>query len=152
MQKETIIETGLGLLMLIMLFVIGCGSGMTAPGAEGKSMVVKNEGSSSSKDYSKLLAKAQAAGSVRIIVRLDMPFVPDGLLSTQEAIDQQVRISGMQDQLCAALSKYKVKGIKRFKFTPYAAMEVDSTALRVLLSNPLVLSVEEDAPVPPTIY
>ncbi len=104
------------------------------------------------KDYSKLLNRAQSAGSIRIIARLNMPFVSDGLLSTQEAIDQQIRISGMQDQLCAAISKYNVKGVKRFKYTPYIAMEVDSTALRALIDNPLVLSVEEDAPAPPTTH
>jgi hypothetical protein len=102
------------------------------------------------KDYSRLLAKAQAAGSIRIVARLDMPFVPDSLLSTQEAIDQQIQISRMQDQVCAALSKYNVMGIKRFKYTPYIAMEVDSTTLSALISNPLVLSLEEDVPVPPT--
>jgi hypothetical protein len=102
------------------------------------------------KDYSDLLAKAHAAGSVRIIVRLDMPFVSERLLTTQEAVDQQTRISRLQDQLCAALAKYNVKGIKRFKYTPYLGMEVDSTALAALISNPLVTSIEEDAPAPPT--
>lgn len=103
-------------------------------------------------DYSELLSKAQAAGSVRIIARLDMPFVPEGQLSTsQEAVEQQIRISRLQDQLCEALSKYNVKGIKRFKYMPYMAMEVDPAALKALISNPLVISIEEDAPVPPTL-
>lgn len=102
------------------------------------------------KDYSKLLSKAQAAGSVRVIAKLNMPFVPEGQLSTpREAIDQQVQLSMMQDQLCEALSKYSVKGIKRFKYIPYIAMEVDSAALRVLISNPLVTMLKEDTPVPP---
>lgn len=102
------------------------------------------------KDYSKLLFKAQAAGSVRVIVKLNMPFVPEGQLSTpQEAVDQQVQISMMQDQLCEALSKYSVKGIKRFKYIPYIAMEVYSAALRVLISDPLVMMLKEDTPVPP---
>ena len=34
--------------------------------------------------------------------------------------------------------------------TPYIAMEVDSTALRGLISNPLVLSMEEDVAAAPT--
>lgn len=104
------------------------------------------------KDYSSLVARAQSAGNVRVIARLDMPFVPDGQLSAKEAIDQQVRISRMQDQLCAALSKYNVRGIKRFKYTPYIAMEADATTLRALISNSLVLSLEEDTPVPPATH
>jgi len=104
------------------------------------------------KDYSRLLAKVQAKGHLRIIVQLNMPFVPDGQLSAQAAMDQQMRISRMQDQLCAALAQYKVKSIKRFKYTPYIAMEVDSAALKALISDSLVLSLEEDAPVPPTVH
>jgi hypothetical protein len=57
----------------------------------------------------------------------------------------------MQDQLCKALSEYNVKEIKRFKHIPYMAMEVDSAALRVLISHPLVKSFEEDAPIPPAL-
>lgn len=102
------------------------------------------------KDYSPLLTRAQAKGSIRIIVRLNMPFVADGLLSQQEAAEQQGRISRLQDQLCAALSEHKVTGIKRSKYTPFLAMEVDAAALRALISNPLVSSIDEDAPVPPT--
>jgi subtilisin len=110
------------------------------------------EGQGGPKDYSELLSKAQAAGSVRIIVSLDMPFVPEGLLSTsQEAVDQQGRISRLQDQLHGAVSQYDVKHIKRYQYIPYTAMEVDSTALSALIANPLVISVEEDIPVPPTL-
>ena len=101
-------------------------------------------------DYGPLLARAQAAGSIRIIVRLDTPFVADGLLSPEGAAEQQSRISRMQEQLCAALTEYKVKGIKRSKYTPFMAMEVDSAALRALIAHPLVASIEADAPVPPT--
>ena len=104
------------------------------------------------KDYNPLLARAQATGSIRIIVRLNMPFVADGLLSQQEAAEQQERISRLQDQLCTELTEYKVTGVKRSKYTPFLAMEVDSAALRALISNPLVSSIEEDAPVPPTAH
>ncbi len=103
----------------------------------------------SHQDYSQLLARAQKAGSIRVIVRLNMPFVPEGSLSEQEAVDQRARISRMQDQLCAALSQYNAKNFKRFKYTPSMAMEVDSTALRVLISSPLVMSLKEDVPIPP---
>lgn len=102
------------------------------------------------KDFSRLFDKAQKAGSIQIIARLNMPFVPDSELSAQAAANQQARIAGLQDQLCAALSKYNIKNIKRFKYTPYIAMEMDATALKALMSNPLVSSIEEDASVPPT--
>ncbi|MDA8126130.1 MAG: hypothetical protein M0009_13190 [Deltaproteobacteria bacterium] len=103
-----------------------------------------------SEAYRDLLAKAQATGAVRIIVRLNMPFVADGLLSKEAALEQQGQISRLQDQLGAALAGYKVQGIKRSKYTPFIAMEVDAAALRALISNSLVLSIAEDAPAPPT--
>lgn len=101
-------------------------------------------------DYSKLLARAREKGHIRIIAQLNTPFVPDGQLSAQEALDQQARISGAQAQLCADLAKYNATGIKKFKYSPHIAMEVDSTALKALIAHPLVLSLQEDAPSHPT--
>ncbi len=101
-------------------------------------------------DYGKLLARAQETGRIRIIVKLNTSFVPEGQLSAREALDQQARISSTQDQLCADLAPYKATGIKKFKYSPHIAMEVDLTALKALMSHPLVLSLEEDAPSPPT--
>ena len=43
----------------------------------------------SPKASSALLSKAQATGSVRIIVKLNTAFQPDGLLSRPQAIGQQ---------------------------------------------------------------
>lgn len=149
LKKKITARMDLTFLMIIICFW-GCAASVSAPDAEGKSMGGKKGGSSSSEDYNKLLAKARKAGSIRIIARLNMPFVADSQLSALEAADQQARISKMQDQLCEALSTYNIKGVKRFKYTPYIAMKVDETALRALMDNSLVLSIEEDAPVPPT--
>ena len=140
--------SGKFLLVSICILVVNACGGLTQekkePAADQMNSGIAN------KDYSKLLSKAQAAGSVRVIARLNMPFVPEGQLSTpQESVDQQLRIARMQDQLCEALSKYNVKGIKKFKYIPYIAMEVDSFALQVLISNPLVIMLSEDDPVPP---
>lgn len=110
------------------------------------------EGQDNPKAFSKLLSKAQTTGSVRIIVKLDTSFRPEGQLSgPQAAISQQARIAMVQGQLLDAVSKYNAQGIKRYKYTPYTAMEVDSTALRALISDPLVISIQEDIPVPPTL-
>ena len=99
-----------------------------------------------------LLAKAQASGSVRVIVKLNTSFQPEGRLSgPQAAISQQNRIASAQNQLHQAVSQHNVKSIKKFKYIPYTAMELDSTTLAVLMANPLVVSIEEDVPVPPTL-
>jgi hypothetical protein len=140
--------------LLGFMFIVNCGTisnGTTENNIQPQAAEHMNS-EITTKDYSKLLARTQAAGIVRIIVKLNMHFVPDGQLSSQEAVEQQARIAKMQDRLCAELSKYNVKGIKKFKYTPYIAMEVDSTALAALISNSLVVSVEEDSPVPPTLH
>ena len=116
---------------------------------EENSPASRNEQSSSLQHYKKLLARAEAVGSVRIIARLNMPFVPDSQLPPQSAVDQQNRIAEIQDRLCADLSEYQVRGVKRMKYAPFIGMEVDAKALRVLISHPLILSLQEDAPLPP---
>lgn len=116
----------------------------------GKTSVV--EGQNTAKASGALLHKAQAADKVRIIVKLNASFQPEGRLSGAQAVaSQQSRISGMQNQLHQALAKHHVQGVKKFKHIPYTAMEVDATALSALLANPLVASIEEDVPVPPML-
>jgi hypothetical protein len=48
MPKKIIIKICLGLLVLVTTLVLGCGSTINAPDAEGKSPMLKSEGSSSS--------------------------------------------------------------------------------------------------------
>jgi subtilisin family serine protease len=142
--SKDLLKRGISLLFLIsfvfvFLFVLG-----NVPAAEGQN---------SPRNYGELLSKAQAAGSVRIIVKLDMPFASEGVLSTSRAAvdQQQSRISRVQDELHESLSQHNATGIKRYKYIPYTAMEVDPAALTALSSHPLVISFEEDTPVPPTL-
>ena len=99
-----------------------------------------------------LLNKAQTEGSVRVIIKLDTSFQPEGLLSgPQAARSQQSRISSLQKQVHKAVAGYPVRGIKKFRYIPYTAMEVDSTTLAALIANPLVTTIQEDVPVPPAL-
>lgn len=110
------------------------------------------EGQDNQKASRALLAKAKAKGSARIIVRLNTSFQPEGLLSgPQAAKAQQARISRIQTQLQEAVSRHHVKSVKKFKHLPFIAMKVDSAALDALMANSLVVSIEEDVPVPPTL-
>jgi hypothetical protein len=149
MTPKIIIRVFSGFLFLWVTLFASCGHTMNLSQAEGKSPASRNEQSSSLQHYRSLLTRAETVGSVRIIARLNMPFVPDGHLSSQAAVDQQKRIASMQDQLCADLSEYQVRGVKRMKYAPFIGMEVDAKALRMLISHPLILSLQEDAPVPP---
>jgi hypothetical protein len=99
-----------------------------------------------------LLAKVQKAGSVRVIVRLNTSFQPEGNLSGPTAVaGQKARIASAQTRLQQEVSKHNVRDIKRFKHIPYSAMAVDPDALDALIANPLVVSIEEDKLVPATL-
>jgi hypothetical protein len=149
MTPKIIIRVFSGFLFLLVTLFASCGQAMNLSQTEGKPPVSRNEQSSSLQHYRNLLARAEAVGSVRIIARLNMPFVPDSQLPPQAAVDQQNRIAEIQDRLCADLSEYQVRSVKRMKYAPFIGMEVDAKALRVLIFHPLILSLQEDAPVPP---
>jgi hypothetical protein len=149
MPKKRFLKMWPCLAFLFMTILPGCSQVVNAHSVEANPPVSQNESSSSVKDYSRLLSVAQTAGSIRILVKLNMPFVPDGQLSPKQAEEQQVRISEMQDRLCSVLVQQDVQGIKRFKYTPYMAMRVNTAALKVLISSPLVSSIEADDAVPP---
>lgn len=130
------------LLVIVFAFVVLFGLGRTS--------VV--EGQNTAKASGALLNKAQTADNVRVIVKLNASFQPESRLSGAQAVaSQQSRISGMQNKLHQALSGHQVRGIKKFKYIPYTAMEVDAAALSALLANPLVASIEEDVAVGPTL-
>jgi subtilisin family serine protease len=110
------------------------------------------EGQGSQKASSALLAKVQKAGSVRVIVRLNTSFQPEGQLSGPTAVaSQKTRIASLQGRLQQEVSRHNVRGIKKFKHIPYTAMAVDPDALDALIANPLVVSVAEDKLVPATL-
>lgn len=111
--------------------------------------IMAAEGQGSQKASPALLAKVQKAGSVRVIVRLNTSFQPEGQLPGPTAVaGQKARIASTQARLQQEFSKHNVRGIKKFKHIPYTAMAVDSNALDALIANPLVVSIEEDKLVP----
>lgn len=99
-----------------------------------------------------LLEKANAEGSVRIIVHLNINYTTEGdLASTQAIQSQQAQISQAQGNLLNRFVSHNISGVKQFATIPYMAMEVDPAALDALLKDPSISSIEEDIPVPPTL-
>jgi len=99
-----------------------------------------------------LLNKAKSAGSVPVIVGLDIPFQVEGRLSSALEIGrQQAVISQTQQQLLTRLSQHILSNVKQFRTIPYMAFEVDATGLKALQNDRAIISIEEDIPVPPTL-
>jgi subtilisin len=103
-------------------------------------------------EYDGLMAKAAQGGAVRVIIGLAAPFVPEGQLSSPQAVDaQQAAIAQAQDALVGRLSSLNTSVVARFVYIPYVALEVDSTALAALYGDASVTSIQEDALEPPDL-
>lgn len=100
--------------------------------------------------FEELSTRARAQGSVRVIVKLCVPFQPEGELSDADARRQRDAIARAQDALLKELRGGRVAHVKRYEYTPFIALEVDARALSGLRSSASVAEVTEDAAVPAT--
>lgn len=121
-------------------FIASCGSEIGS--SDEDTITIKKNNSTS---YRNLLSKAQSQGSVRVIVKLKMPFTPEGELSSpSQVVSQRAQIKSAQTELLNSLSNYNIRGVKRFETIPYISMGVDAQTLCVSVSHPLVESIHEN--------
>lgn len=100
--------------------------------------------------HASLLETAREQGSVRVIVGLDVPFQPEGDLPDEQAVQaQRQAIAAAQDRLLQRMAPFAISNVSRYEFIPFVAMTVDEPALRNLIANPEVQSIEDDTPVSP---
>lgn len=101
---------------------------------------------------SQLATLAEANGTVRVLVQLDMPFRPEGDLENVESVQaQQIGIDSLQQSVVNQLADTNTAVIATYKYIPYLALELDAAALTALSTLPQVVAIEEDIPVPPTL-
>ena len=95
-----------------------------------------------------LIEKVQSSGSIRVIVKLDVAFVPEGrLIAPLGAVSQRVMITQAQDRVLKRLEAFQSRPARRFRHVPYFAIQVNAEALADLLANPQVIDIIEDVPV-----
>jgi uncharacterized repeat protein (TIGR01451 family) len=100
-------------------------------------------------NLAQLTAQAQDAGSVRVIVQLDLPFQPEGDLANPQAVRvQQLSIDSVQEGVLNVLAATNTHVVASYKYIPYLALELDAAALETLSGLPQVVAIEEDIPVP----
>lgn len=95
-------------------------------------------------DVTALLAKANANGTITVIVGLNMPYQADSSLSASAAQVQQAAIRFSQSQLLANLRANIRKVSAQFKTIPFISVEVDAAGLQALAASPLVANISED--------
>ncbi len=100
--------------------------------------------------YAALIAKAQANGTMRVIVGLRGSYRPEGELADGPAVaTQRAEISQARQALLDHLAGYQVSGVSTLNDLPLVALTVDAVALEHLASLPEVATIEEDRPVAP---
>ncbi len=99
-----------------------------------------------------LQARAQQRGGVHVLVGLNVAWQAEGKHHGQAALRaQRNAIARVQDALDRKPALRSARLVKRFKFLPYLAMEVDAATLAMLHADPNVASIAEDRPVPPLL-
>ncbi len=100
-----------------------------------------------------LRTRVRSDGRVRVIVGLknEVRSAPQAQGSLTVARARRPEIARAQRALSIRMSGHNVSSLRRFKFIPYVAMEVDGEALEVLASDPEVVSIEEDGVVKPLL-
>jgi subtilisin family serine protease len=95
---------------------------------------------------------AVAGGRKRVIVRLRIPFQPEGQLGRVSAVQsQRAAIDRAQDALMSRLANQDVTRLHTYRYIPYIALEVDDAGLKALTAAPEVASVVEDVAEPPLL-
>src|SRR3989304_1250571 len=80
--------------------------------------------------YEELVSRVRTEGAVKIIVRLNIDFVPEGFLkhANQRAL-QRAAIKNAQQRLTGELARFNVKVRGALKYTPKIGLEVNEPAL-----------------------
>ncbi len=113
--------------------VVMTGAALPPPSAEGPVVVSPH-----------VLEQLDARGHARVIVGLAGAFTPEGMLQARDRAQQRAAIAAAQERVLARLEDLPVETVKRFRFTPAVAMEVDADGLRAIAASPDVAYVEED--------
>jgi subtilase family protein/Big-like domain-containing protein len=93
----------------------------------------------------KLKSSAQAKGSTRVIIELNVETQPVQALKSRAArIDRQQKIKSSRERLLQRIRPVRNERVKEFKHVPYISMEVDEVNLDVMLSDPDIKAVYED--------
>ena len=97
--------------------------------------------------------RVRSEGRVKVIVGLknEVGSAPAAFGSLAVARARAPEIARAQRSLSIRMSAHNVSSLRRFKFIPYVAMEVDGAALEALASDPEVVSIEEDGVVKPVL-
>ena len=126
------------------------GEDALTPPSDGPVMAVKPTArAQKARAFAALMAKVQSKGRVRVIVglRAEGGSGASAASSFKDAAARAAmmsRIDRAHQALLVRMNSYSISSVKRFKYIPYVAMDVDAAALGALASDPEVVSIEEN--------
>lgn len=94
--------------------------------------------------FQKVIAQAQTNGSIRVIVGLNMSFIPEGNLTPAQRAAQREAIKVIQDNLLNLLAQFQVVLVTRYEIVPFLTLDISATALEFIRTSPIVTSVREN--------
>ena len=105
------------------------------------------------KAFAALITRARSEDRVRVIVgvRTEGRSAVSAVPSLRDATSRSPLIARAQQSLLNRMNNLEVSSVRRFKFIPYVAMEVDEAALESLAADPEVVSIEVDLAVKPLL-
>ncbi|MFQ5578265.1 MAG: S8 family serine peptidase, partial [Anaerolineae bacterium] len=105
-----------------------------------------------SPQFEALRAKAEANGTVRVIVGLNVAAQPEGKLAGAGAVQaQRQAIAAAQQSVLRQMAGTNTAPVVNFKYIPFMTLTVDAAALAKLNALPETATLEEDVAVPPTL-
>lgn len=92
-----------------------------------------------------IAAQIARHGSARVIVLLDLPFVPEGTLSAADAARQRQAIAAAQDAFVGEVVNGSAsKVLNRFAWMPAVVLDIDASTLERIQRSRRVKAVEAD--------
>lgn len=96
-------------------------------------------------------AEARHRGSVRVIVGLDVAVAPESTLGVAGIQSQRASIARAQNAVLARMLRAQSSSVRRFRYIPYLALNVDEADLQTLASSQEVTDIQIDAVAAPTL-
>ena len=91
------------------------------------------------------------AGRIKVIVGVRVAFAPEGALLGTARSAQRSEIAAAQTAVVKTLPASSKASVHNYESLPFMAIEVDGEGLQILISNPEIISIEEDKLAQPTL-